>query len=112
METQFEKELAELINIHSLENDSDTPDFILAKYLQTCLDNFNAAVKQREEWYGRHKKITDLPVDIPFPTEEQIPIDLDAGEPIIDYDSTGNPPDILPTQTSTDFGDELEDLPE
>ena len=29
----FERELASLINRHSLENDSNTPDWVLAKYL-------------------------------------------------------------------------------
>ena len=40
----FEKELENLINIHSMENDSDTPDFILAEYLRKCLAAFNVAV--------------------------------------------------------------------
>jgi len=35
----------------------------LAKYLDMCLDNFNAAIKQREEWYGRQKKLSDLKCD-------------------------------------------------
>lgn len=41
------------INHHSGENGSNAPDFILAQYLQGCLDTFNAAVRQREHWYGR-----------------------------------------------------------
>ncbi len=49
----FEQELEELLNKHSQENASDTPDFILAKYLSDCLAVFNAAVQQRERWYGR-----------------------------------------------------------
>jgi hypothetical protein len=49
----FEKELKDLINSHSKENDSDTPDFILAQYLMGCLDVFNKTVCNREEWYGR-----------------------------------------------------------
>lgn len=36
-ETAFEKELQTLINRHSKENESDTPDFILANYLKDCL---------------------------------------------------------------------------
>lgn len=53
METTFEKELEELINRHSQEKGSDTPDFILAQYLIGCLKNFNATVHERERWYGR-----------------------------------------------------------
>ena len=49
----FRKELEQLINRYSKENDSNTPDFILAQYLQDCLNTFNVAVQQRETWYGR-----------------------------------------------------------
>ena len=51
--TTFEKELESLINKCSMENGSDTPDFILAQYLYDCLITFNAAVCAREKWYGR-----------------------------------------------------------
>jgi hypothetical protein len=53
---KFEKELEKLINRYSLENGSDTPDFILASYLKGCLDLWNSAVTTREQWYGRRKK--------------------------------------------------------
>lgn len=43
----FAKELEILINKHSLENDSNTPDFLLAEYLCSCLDAFNLATKKR-----------------------------------------------------------------
>jgi len=59
-EKTFTKELEILINKKSLENGSDTPDFILAKYLSSCLINFNNILKEREEWYGR--KIIDKPL--------------------------------------------------
>lgn len=49
----FEKELKELINKHSIENESNTPDFILAQYLMACLKAFTTAIQQRENWYGR-----------------------------------------------------------
>jgi hypothetical protein len=51
--TEFEKELECLINKHSKENGSNTPDFILAKYLNNCLEAYNHAVQFREKWYGR-----------------------------------------------------------
>ena len=44
----FKKELEELINRHSLENDSSTPDWILARFLDQCLYSFNTAVQQRD----------------------------------------------------------------
>lgn len=49
--TEFERELAHLINRHSAENLSNTPDFILAKYLMHCLHAFNAAAMARDKWY-------------------------------------------------------------
>ena len=50
--TKFEKELSDLINRHSKENDSNTADFILAKYLVNCLKCFNEATNRRDKWYG------------------------------------------------------------
>ncbi len=49
--TTFRKELECLINQHSMENGSDTPDFILAEYLTGCLSSFDKAVKRRQDWY-------------------------------------------------------------
>lgn len=49
----FEEELRAVINKYSKENDSNTPDFILARYLGCCLDAFNFATNEREMWYGR-----------------------------------------------------------
>jgi hypothetical protein len=50
----FGEELQKLINRYSVEDSSGTPDFILAKYLQDCLNSFSAAVNWRETWYGRN----------------------------------------------------------
>ena len=47
----FESQLASLINRHSLENGSNTPDFILAGYLRSCLEAFDVASVAREGWY-------------------------------------------------------------
>lgn len=51
----LDAELTALLNRHSAENDSDTPDFLLAEYLMNCLAAFNRAVGAREGWYGRAK---------------------------------------------------------
>ena len=48
---QFRKELIELINKHSEENASDTPDFLLGDYLLMSLDAFNAITRRRTHWY-------------------------------------------------------------
>lgn len=65
--TEFRKELERLINKYSMENGSDTPDFILADYLVACLDAFDATVKAREKWYGRVDKPTCVEGGIPVP---------------------------------------------
>lgn len=52
----LQKELAEVLNRHSRENASNTPDFILAQYLLGCLTAFEEATQQREKWYGREPK--------------------------------------------------------
>lgn len=57
METEFEKDLAAVINRHSQENGSNTPDFILAKYLLASLAAFNATSQAREKWYGKSLRI-------------------------------------------------------
>jgi hypothetical protein len=62
---QFKKELEHLINKHSMENGSDTPDYMLADYLMGCLDNFNSIVQSREKWYGRDKKTVCVEGDLP-----------------------------------------------
>lgn len=48
----FEKELEKLLNTFSQENRSNTPDFILANYIQQCLTAFNSSINQRDRWYN------------------------------------------------------------
>lgn len=48
----FRRELESLINRYSLENGSNTPDFILADYLVRCLETFDSVVNRRDEWHG------------------------------------------------------------
>lgn len=52
-ELTLAEELRAVLNRHSSENNSNTPDWILADYLTACLDAFNEAVKKRASWYGR-----------------------------------------------------------
>lgn len=55
-QSAFNQELTQLLNKYSKENNSDTPDFILCKYLNKCLDAFAMASQLRERWYGRKTK--------------------------------------------------------
>lgn len=48
--TIFEKELTSLINKHSMENGSDTPDFILSRYLTSCLKSWDQNTTLNKEW--------------------------------------------------------------
>lgn len=49
--TDFERALSSLINRHSRENESDTPDYILAEYMMSCLKAFEKATVVRNLWY-------------------------------------------------------------
>jgi len=47
----FPHELMQLINKHSIENGSNTPDFILAEYLKQCLEAFDMCVRRRDKCF-------------------------------------------------------------
>lgn len=63
------RDLAEVLNRHSRENGSNTPDFILAQYLANCLDAFDVAMSGRSMWYGHADSIGG---PIPAPQVKQI----------------------------------------
>jgi hypothetical protein len=88
----FRDDLKNAINRNSVENTSDTPDFILADYLLRCLDAFERASLAREKWYGTHLHIgmdlekpvsresIDMLNKVPDPPSEPAPIP--PGEPL------------------------------
>ena len=47
----FDKRLESLINEFSMESASGTPDFILASYLRSCLNNWNMHIQERDKWF-------------------------------------------------------------
>jgi len=49
---EFQDELTELINRHSIENVCDVPDFILAEYLVNQIKAFTNATVDRDHWHG------------------------------------------------------------
>ncbi len=59
----LETELRGLLNSFSMENGSNTPDFILAQYLLSCLDSWNAATKNRDKWFG-FKSFDNFPAHV------------------------------------------------
>lgn len=52
----FKTELSNLLNKHSLENNSDTPDYLLAQYLDNCLINYVETVTMRDNWHSEDKQ--------------------------------------------------------
>ena len=55
MPLTFKQELEDLLNRYSKENGSDTPDFILASYLERCLYNFDRTLRIREKHISSDK---------------------------------------------------------
>ena len=51
---EFRKALEHAINCHSMDNESNTPDFVLAQYLADCLAAFDKAVQRREAYFGTY----------------------------------------------------------
>ena len=57
-------EISRLLNRHSRENVSNTPDFLLANYLHGCLEVFEKTVNDREFWYGRKTDPIQLDIEV------------------------------------------------
>lgn len=47
----FIEDLEQLLNKHCKDNQANTPDFILAKYLDLCLQNFMIASNWKNNWF-------------------------------------------------------------
>ena len=54
---EFVRELAEVINRHSMENRSNTPDFMLAEFMAGCLNVYENTIRNRAEWSSSSNKI-------------------------------------------------------
>ena len=53
------EELTHLLNRVSRENESNTPDFILAEFMMSCLIAGEILIKTREKWYGKYMSINE-----------------------------------------------------
>lgn len=71
------QDLASVLNSYSCENRSNTPDFILAKYLLGCLEAFEKAVADRNGWYGYAQE----PGGIRLASGGKIPAEAIGGDP-------------------------------
>ncbi len=52
----FTQELAVLINKYGKDNQCNTPDYILANYMNDCLGSYMFAVKRKEKHEGQTKE--------------------------------------------------------
>ena len=52
--TNFRRELESLLNGYNKERNSNTPDFVLAQYIERCLDAYDEATRARDAWYSVH----------------------------------------------------------
>ena len=50
--SDIEKQLRALINSESVENNSNTPDWILSSFLMDSLKTLETAINLRDKWYG------------------------------------------------------------
>lgn len=46
------QQLARVLNRNSMENASNTPDFLLAEYMERCLAAAEILISRRDGWYG------------------------------------------------------------
>lgn len=89
----FRDKLMNLINANSMENTSNTPDFILAEFLNGALALFDAGVNRRTKWYegaapdqspARSGEVSSVPME-----DSGIPAAvLDGNNPICVYISS------------------------
>ena len=54
--TDFQQELCRVINRYSKETDSNTPDFLLAQFLNGCLESYNSTVAARDRLSNGHSQ--------------------------------------------------------
>ena len=52
------QDLARVLNQHSMENASNTPDFLLAEYLERCLAAAEILINRRDAWHGVTPTVT------------------------------------------------------
>lgn len=59
----FRRELARLLNKYNKENASNTPDFILAEYLNDCLSAYDRSSEHRDRWHMKEKPTSETKPD-------------------------------------------------
>jgi hypothetical protein len=65
----FTDELRQLLNRHSMENGSNTPDFLLSQYLTDCLIAYNKVAQANSQWHGGTEGERPARIDCVWPDE-------------------------------------------
>ncbi len=52
---ELEKDIAKVLNKHCVDSSTNVPDFILAKFMVTCVAALKTAVVDLNKWNGDHK---------------------------------------------------------
>jgi len=56
MRKDLKDDLAELLNQHSMEQASETPDYVLAEYMLGCLYTYEKAIVGKELFWDKQEK--------------------------------------------------------
>jgi len=56
----FRRQLTTLINEHSLETKSGTPDFVLSQFLSDCLDAYDKASIERRKFFQESPTVEEI----------------------------------------------------
>jgi hypothetical protein len=67
----FDRELEMLLNRHSIENGSNTPDFVLVSLLKATLVTWNLHTKERDRWWGNRSILGPANDHPSVPTDEK-----------------------------------------
>ncbi len=117
----FRRELISLINRHSKENGSNTPDYILAEYLIECLHMFDRITNMRNGWYGEkllkskiketrnefEKEIDAKPHAITFEEAERMASDMNYHN-MCARATLGNLPKVKPEDLMKDLNSQVD----
>lgn len=57
MSDSLAEEIRQVLNRASRENESNTPDYLLAEYLMSCLEAGENLIVSRDSWYNDRRKI-------------------------------------------------------
>ena len=69
VEITFFDELVSILNIYGIDNDCDTPDYILADHIVRQLEAYKTTVMTRDKWAGRQsigEQIVGAAIDDPI----------------------------------------------